>query len=168
MADSYASLAMALPKDEIPERLECLEDLIPLYKDGASLHSISRKNWLIYAVEECAAHYRCPRLAYLSPSASVLSPAEATLAAEEITTLLKTIERDPASLSRLLGQDAWPDDEIVAMLQVEPSPWGPLVDSDDGDDLPYLVSFLVCQNALLRHAAEHNLHFAFAQTAPSE
>lgn len=166
MANSYASLAMALPKDEIPEHFECLEDLIPLYKDGASLHSISRKNWLIYAVEECAAHYRCPRLAYLSPSASVLSPAEAMLAAEEISTLLKAIERDPASLTTLLRQDGWSNEEITAVLQAGASPWGPLIDSDDGDDVPYLVSFLVCQNALLRHAAEHNLHFAFAQTAP--
>lgn len=168
MANSYASLAMALPKDEIPERLECLEDLIPLYKDGASLHSISRKNWLIYAVEECAAHYGCLRLAYLSQSASVLSPAEATLVAEEISTLLKTIERDPASLTTLLRQDGWSNEEITAVLQADASPWGPLVDSDDGDDVPYLVSFLACQYALLRHAAQHNLHFAFAQTAPLE
>lgn len=166
MADYYVSITMALPKNEISERLTALDDLALIYKAGQALDTYSRKNWLIYAVECCASHYGFARLAYLSQAASVLDPAEARLVAQEIDGLLKAIEQDPASLAGLLGQDAWSDQEIKAMLQVDASPWGPLVETDDGDELPYLLSFLVAQLALLRHAIARNWYVAFAQTSP--
>lgn len=166
MANYYASITMALPSDEVPERLSSLEDLSSIYKVGEALDTWSRKNWLIYAVEACASHYGFPRLSYLSQLASLLSPAEASLAAQELSGLLKAIEQNPASLSELLGQDAWSEQEIKAMLQVEASPWGPLVETDDGDELPYLLSFLASQLALLRNAVVQNLYVAFAQSTP--
>lgn len=166
MADTYVSLTMALPEGEVPERLDSLEDLSSIYKEGEALVSFSRKNWLIDAVETCAAHYGSPRLSYLSPATSLLNPAEAELAARELGDLLQAIERNPTSLSVLLGQDAGSDQDIRAMLQMDASPWGPLAESDDGDELHYLLSFLACQRALLRYAVERKLHVAFAQTAP--
>lgn len=165
MADYYVSVTMALPKDEVPERLECLEDLTAIYKDGQALISYSRKNWLICAVEVCATHYGFPRLAYLSQATSLLGPTEAGLAAQDLGNLLEAIGANPAALSEQLGQNAWPDQEIRAMLQADASPWGPLVESDDGDELPYLVSFLVSHLALLRYAVARDLHVAFAQTS---
>lgn len=166
MADYYVSLTMALPKHAVPQRLEALEDLTAIFKVGEALDSYSRRNWLIHAVELCASHYGAPRLSYLSQVATALDPHEADVAAQELKAVLLAIEQAPSSLAGLLGQDAWSDDEIRAMVQAEASPWGPLVDSDDGDELPYLVSFLVSQRALLRHAVEHDLCVAFAQTAP--
>lgn len=167
MADVYVSLSMALPRDEVPEGLDSLEVLASIYKPGAALYSFSRKNWLIYAVECCAAHYGFPRLAYLSQVTSVLDPVDADLAAKELQSLLRAVDDDPASLVALLGQDAWSTQEIRAILQADSSPWGPLIESDDGDELPYLLSFLMSQQALLRYAVERDLHVAFAQTAPS-
>jgi hypothetical protein len=52
------------------------------------------------------------------------------------------------------------------MLEAEASPWGPLIESDDGDELPYLLSFLASQLALLRHAVDRHLYVAFAQSSP--
>lgn len=166
MADNYVSLTMALPKSEVPERLASLEDLALIYKEGQALYSFSRKNWLSYAIEICASHYGFPRLLYLSQLASLLQPAEAHLAAEDLSSLLKAIERDPASLSELLQQDAWSVAEIRSILEADASPWGPLIESDDGDELPYLLSFLVSQLALLRYAAERHLYVAFTQSSP--
>ena len=86
--------------------------------------------------------------------------------AQELGNLLKTIEQDPGSLSKLLQQDAWSDQELKDMLQVEASPWGPLVETDDGDELIYLVSFFVSLLALLKYASTQNLYVAFAQSTP--
>lgn len=166
MADNYVSLTMALPKSEVPQRLASLEDLALIYKDGEALYSISRKNWLTYAVEACASHYGFPRLSYLSQLTSLLGPVEANLAAGELSNLLQAIEQDPASLSELLGQNAWSAHEIRAILQADASPWGPLLESDDGDELPYLLSFLASQLALLRYSVERNLYVAFTQSSP--
>lgn len=166
MANTYVSLTMALPKNEVPERLTSLEELALIYKEGEALSSFSRKNWLIDAVEACATHYGFSGLSYLSQGVSVLSPTEATLAAEALSGLLKAIAQDPASLCELLRQNAWSAREIRAILQADASPWGPLIESDDGDELPYLLSFLASQLALLRYSVEHNFHLAFAQTSP--
>ena len=166
MANYYVSITMAPPKGEVPERLASLDDLSLIYKVGEALDTWSRKNWLIYAVEACASHYDLPRLSYLSHLTSVLSPTEANLAAQELSSLLKALEQDPAWLSELLGQDAWSAQEIKAMLNVEASPWGPLVETDDGDELPYLLSFLASQLDLLRYAVRQDLYVAFAQSTP--
>ena len=66
---------------------------------------------------------------------------------------------------RLLQQDAWPAEDLLAILTAPASPWGPLRESDDGDDLPYLLSFLCALVALLQHASQRNLHVVFAQTS---
>lgn len=166
MANYYVSITMALPRDAIPEPLTGLEDLAAIYRAGAALDSHSRKNWLIYAVEQCASHYGAARLSFMSQVTSILDPTDANLAAQELAEVLVRIEQSPASLSALLRQDAWTEDEIRAMLRVDASPWGPLTESDDGDELPYLVSFLVAQLALLRFAVAKKLYVAFAQTAP--
>lgn len=167
MANYHASITMALPKGEVPEPLSSLDDLSPLWKPGEALASVSRKNWLIYAVGECALHYGCPRLSYLSQPGSVLDPVEADRTAQELNSLLKAIEQNPPSLCVLLSQDAWSPEEIRALLRTDAVPWGPLVDPDgEGEELPYLLSFLVCQLAILRHAANRNLFVAFAQSTP--
>jgi hypothetical protein len=155
---------MALPKGEVPEQLASLAELAAIYKIGEALDTWSRRNWLFYAVDLCASHYGFPRLSYLNQQAAVLNPIEANLAAQELSSLLIAIKEDPASLSELLGQDAWSIHEIKAMLHVQASPWGPLVETDDGDELPYLLSFLVSQLALLQHAIDRNLYVAFAQS----
>lgn len=166
MADYYVSITMALPRDEVPERLAAFEDLSSIYRIGEALDTWSRRNWLIYAVELCSSHYGCPRLSYMSQLTALLAPAEANLVAQELGNLLKTIEQDPGSLSKLLQQDAWSDQELKDMLQVEASPWGPLVETDDGDELIYLVSFFVSLLALLKYASTQNLYVAFAQSTP--
>jgi len=50
------------------------------------------------------------------------------------------------------------------MLHEHVSPWGPLAESDDGDELPYLLSFLKAQQALLELAASKGLHVVQAQS----
>ena len=166
MASEYVSITMTLPQEELPERLESLEDLSSIYKEGETLVSFSRKNWLMNSVEACAVHFGCPRLSYLRQVTSHLEPADADRAATEMAGMLKAIDQNPASLSELTGQDSMSDQEIRFMLQTDASPWGPLAESDDGDELHYLLSFLMCQLALLRHAVARNLHVAFAQTSP--
>ena len=159
-----ASITIPLPKDEVPQQFESLLDLTSLYKVGEALDTYSRRNWLSYAVQECASRYGLKGLSYLSRQAVVLSPKESESAATGLSNLLLAIAQDPSSLPALLEQDAWSNEEIHTMLQADASPWGPLYESDDGDELPYLLSFLKCQMALLRYASSHGLHVAYAQS----
>ena len=164
MANYYASLTRALREDEVPKGISSLEDFTRYYKPAESLTTYSRGNWLSWAIERCASAYELQGICYLTAPAAVLSPLEVVRVAGQLESLLQGITLAPGKLIELLQQDAWSEEELRAVLQSPASPWDPLRESDDGDDPPYLLSFLCAHLALLQYAIERNLYVVFART----
>ena len=165
MSNDYASLTLLMPAGQIPDPLASLEDLAPHCTSNEALAWISRRDWMSWAIELCIASYAKPGLSYLVAPAAVLQPREATAAAQELESLLDMIAKDPRSLARHLQQDGWTEEELLAVVKTPVGPWGPLRESDEGDDLPYLLSYLCAHLALLKHASTTKLCVVFARTS---
>lgn len=165
MASIVASLTMALPEEQVPDSVASLDDLSPLYKDGESLVTHSRSNWLQWAIHQTEQAYGQQGLRFLAAPAATLTPAAVATALHDLDTTLAAIRREPQTLLDLLLPTGEPAEILLNALDAPVGAWGPLYESDDGDEPAYLISFLCALRALLQLAAEQNLHVVHGWTA---
>lgn len=165
MASYSASLTMALPAEQVPESVASLDDLSPLYKPGESLISNSRSNWLQWAIQQTDEAYGLEGLGFLAAPGATLPPAHVATALHALDAILAAIRREPQTLLKRLFPTDEPSEILLEALDTPVGAFGPLHESDDGDEPAYLISFLCALRALLHSAADSNLYVVHAWTA---
>lgn len=163
MSTVYSSVTLALPYGTVPAAASSMQDLTPLFEIGNGLASGSRSNWLCGALWATVRHFQADRLHFLNKSFASLNRNEIKEACEELSSVLARMRNQPETLGGLVALDDDYKAQVVRALSEQVSDWGSVPMVNDGDDYPYLVSFLVRLLALLSHALSADLQITYAQ-----
>lgn len=163
MSSSYLSLTLALEGEVVPVSIGDLNDIGPLFQPDNGLVTSSRSNWLCGALWRLCSHFKAKPLSFLCRTSAVLTPPDVGEARQCLFQVLETLRACPDVLFELMNQTAWPAANLLHYLNDNPSPWGGVPALDEGDDIPYLIAFLVRLLALLEHADTEAKWVVYAQ-----
>jgi len=161
MANTTSFLTIPLPVDRVPATMSSLLDVTALFDPETSFGGESRRDAVGWMVGRVVDDYGLAHLGYLNALASALSPPQIEAAIADLQSILQRWRDDPREPLRITGHD-WPDAADIPALLDEPASLWP--DTEDGEDVPYLIAFLKGHLRVLLAAREQGLRVLHARS----
>jgi hypothetical protein len=161
MANTTSYLTIPLSPDRVPATMSSLLDVTALFDPETSLGGASRRDALGAMMRRVVDDQGLAHLDYLDAPASALPPPRIDAAIADLRRLLQRWRDDPREPLRITGHD-WPDAADIPALLDEPASLWP--DTEDGDDVPYLIAFLKGHLQVLEAAREQGLWVVHARS----
>ena len=160
-ANTTSFFTIPLPADRVPATMSSLQDVTALFDPETSFGGASRRDAIGWMTGRVVADYGLAHLGHLAAAASALSPSQVDDAIVDVQAILARWRDDPREPLRITGHD-WPDAADIRALLEEPASLWP--DTEEGEDVPYLIAFLKGHLHVLLAAREQGLWVVHARS----